>query len=102
MTELENTVRRYRFQMIFMSITLLLIGLGGWISLMAAQSYRISQEALNRVQAFTGLLISRLPVGVIATDHPAETEIPQPHLVNRLRPRQAEQRASLQDAHRAR
>ena len=68
MTELENTVRRYRFQMIFMSITLLLIGLGGWISLMAAQSYSISQEALNRVQAFTGLLISRLPVGIIATD----------------------------------
>ena len=68
MTQLENTVRRYRFQMIFMSLTLLLIGLGGWISLMAAQSYRISQEALNRVQAFTGLLISRLPVGIIATD----------------------------------
>ena len=54
--------------MIFMSLTLLLIGLGGWISLMAAQSYSISQEALNRVQAFTGLLISRLPVGIIATD----------------------------------
>ncbi len=68
MTELENTIRRYRFQMIFMSITLLLIGLGGWISLMAAQSYSVSQEALNRVQAFTGLLISRLPVGIIATD----------------------------------
>ncbi len=68
MTELENTVRRYRYQMIFMSLTLLLVGLGGWISLMAAQSYSISQEALNRVQAFTGLLISRLPVGIIATD----------------------------------
>jgi two-component system sensor histidine kinase HydH len=68
MTELENTIRRYRYQMIFMSLTLLLIGLGGWISLMAAQGYRISQEALNRVQAFTGLLISRLPVGIIATD----------------------------------
>ena len=68
MTVLENTVRRYRYQMIFMSLTLLLIGLGGWISLMAAQSYSISQEALNRVQAFTGLLISRLPVGIIATD----------------------------------
>ncbi len=68
MTELENTVRRYRYQMIFMSIALLLIGLGGWISLMAAQGYSISQETLNRVQAFTGLLISRLPVGIIATD----------------------------------
>jgi len=68
MTVLENTVKRYRFQMIFMSLTLLLVGLGGWISLMAAQSYSISQDALNRVQAFTGRIISRLPVGIIATD----------------------------------
>ncbi len=68
MTELENTIKRYRFQMIFMSLTLLLVGLGGWISLMAAQGYSISQETLKRVQAFTGLLISRLPVGIIATD----------------------------------
>ena len=68
MTELEDTIRRYRFQMIFLSITLLLVGLGGWISLMAAQGYSISQESLNRVQAFTSLLISRLPVGIIATD----------------------------------
>ena len=68
MTQLENTVRRYRYQMIFMSLTLLLIGLGGWISLMAAQSYSISQETLSRVKAFAGLLISRLPVGIIATN----------------------------------
>jgi two-component system sensor histidine kinase HydH len=69
MTELENTIKRYRFQMIFMSLTLLLVGLGGWISLMAAQGYSISQETLKRMRAFTGLLISKLPVGIIATDH---------------------------------
>lgn len=68
MTELDNTIRRYRYQMIFMSLTLLLIGLGGWISLMAAQGYSFSQEALKRVQAFTGHLISRLPVGIIYTN----------------------------------
>jgi len=68
MTELQNTIRRYRYQMIFMSLTLLLIGLGGWISLMAAQGYSFSQEALRRVQAFTGHLISRLPVGIIYTN----------------------------------
>jgi two-component system sensor histidine kinase HydH len=69
MTELENTIKRYRVQMIFMSLTLLLVGLGGWISLMAAQGYSISQETLKRMRAFTGLLISKLPVGIIATDH---------------------------------
>ena len=69
MTELENTIKRYRVQMIFMSLTLLLVGLGGWISLMAAQGYSISQETLKRMKAFTGILISKLPVGIIATDH---------------------------------
>lgn len=69
MTELEKTIRRYRVQMIFMSLTLLLVGLGGWISLMAAQGYSVSQETLKRMRAFTSLLISELPVGIIATDH---------------------------------
>jgi two-component system sensor histidine kinase HydH len=68
MTELENAVRQYRFQIIFLSLVLLLVGLGGWISLLALQGYRISEQTLNRVQAFTGMLISRLPVGIIATD----------------------------------
>ncbi len=68
MTELETAVRDYRYQIIFLSLSLLFVGLGGWISLLAAQGYRVSQDTLNRVQAFTGLLISRLPVGIIATD----------------------------------
>ncbi len=67
-TELENAVKQYRYQILFLSLVLLLVGLGGWISLLAVQSYRMSDQALNRVQAFTGLLISRLPVGIIATD----------------------------------
>ena len=68
MNDLEKTVRQYRFQIIFLSLALLLVGLGGWISLLAAQAYRISQDSLHRIQAFTGQLISRLPVGIIATD----------------------------------
>ena len=34
-----------------------------------AHGYSISQESLKRMKAFTGLLISKLPVGIIATDH---------------------------------
>lgn len=68
MEELEKAIKGNRFQIIFMSVTLLLVGLGGWLSLLTAQGYRIAQETLNQVQAFTGLLISRLPVGIIATD----------------------------------
>ncbi len=68
MTNLEKTQRQYQLQIIFLSLALLFVGLGGWISLMAAQAYRISQESLHRIQAFTGQLITRLPVGIIATD----------------------------------
>lgn len=68
MTDIESAVRQYRVQVISLSLVLLLVGLGGWISLLAAQSYNVSQKTLNRIQAFTGLLISRLPVGIIATD----------------------------------
>jgi two-component system, NtrC family, sensor histidine kinase HydH len=47
---------------------MLLVGLGGWFSLSAVQGYRISQKTLVEIQAFTSLLIARLPVGVVATD----------------------------------
>ncbi len=68
MTEIDYAVRQYLYQIIVLSIILLLVGLGGWISLLVAQNYSISQQALKRIQAFTGMLISRLPVGIIATD----------------------------------
>ncbi|MBU0731222.1 MAG: PAS domain S-box protein [Proteobacteria bacterium] len=65
---LEETVRHHRLQMIILSIAMLLIGIGGWLSLLTAQSYKISQQTLEHMQAFTSLLISKLPLGVIATD----------------------------------
>ncbi len=68
MTELELAVRQYGIQIASISLVLLLVGLGGWLSLIAIQSYNISQKALTRIQAFTGMLISNLPVGIIATD----------------------------------
>ncbi len=51
-----------------LSLTMLLVGIGGWLSLAAVQGYRVSQKALSDIQAFAGLLVSRLPVGIIATD----------------------------------
>lgn len=68
MTDIDYAVRQYLYQIIVLSIILLLVGLGGWITLLIAQNYSISQQTLKRIQAFTGMLISRLPVGIIATD----------------------------------
>ncbi|MFP7755808.1 two-component system sensor histidine kinase NtrB [Thermodesulfobacteriota bacterium B35] len=64
----DRTLGRLRFQILMLSLAMLLVGVGGWLSLAAVQGYRISQQTLAEIQAFTGLLIARLPVGIIATD----------------------------------
>ncbi|NOQ46802.1 MAG: PAS domain-containing protein, partial [Desulfobulbaceae bacterium] len=68
MKEYDNALQHLRFQALMLSLAMLLVGLGGWLSLAAVQGYRLSQKALSDIQAFTGLLVSRLPVGIIATD----------------------------------
>lgn len=68
MTEQEAALRQARNHMFFMSIATLLVGLGCWIALLTAQGYRTSQQTLQQMQAFTDLLISRLPIGIIATN----------------------------------
>jgi len=67
MQDLEILSRQNRVNLIIMSAALLFIGLGAWIALLAAQGFRASQNTIQYMQAFTNLLISRLPVGIIAT-----------------------------------
>ncbi len=64
----DNSLQKLRFQALMLSLTMLLVGIGGWLSLAAVQGYRVTQKALSDIQAFAGLLVSRLPVGIIATD----------------------------------
>ena len=64
----DKSLSQLRFQVMMLSITMLLVGVGGWLSLAAVQGYRGAQKALSDIQAFTGLVVSRLPVGIIATD----------------------------------
>lgn len=67
MTEQARIIRQDRYQMLSISLALLLVAIGGWIALLTAQSHRSSQQTIRNMQAFTDLLISRLPVGIIAT-----------------------------------
>lgn len=68
MTEQDKIIRQDKYHMIYMSIAMLLVAIGGWIALLTAQSYRSSQKTIMNMRAFTDLLISRLPVGIIATN----------------------------------
>lgn len=68
MKAFDRTLGRLQLQIVMLSLAMLLVGLGGWFSLSAVQGFRISQKTLEDVQAYTSLLIAKLPVGVIATD----------------------------------
>ena len=68
MAEQDKIIQQDRHHMLYMSVAMLLVAIGGWIALLTAQSYRSSQKTLMNMQAFTDLLISRLPVGIIATN----------------------------------
>ncbi len=68
MKEYDRALGRLYFQMVMLSFAMLLVGVGGWLSLAAVQGYRVSQKTLHEIQAFTGLLVSKLPVGIVATD----------------------------------
>ncbi|MEW6501756.1 MAG: ATP-binding protein [Thermodesulfobacteriota bacterium] len=68
MREEEKMIRQDLYHILFMSLAILLVGMGSWMALLSAQGYRTTQETLQYIRAFTGLLISRLPVGIIASD----------------------------------
>ena len=63
----EQALGRLQWQILLLSVAMLLVGLGGWLSLAAVQGYRVSQKTVEKVQAYTALLVAQLPLGVIAT-----------------------------------
>ena len=69
MSDADAVLAANRRHIFFISLALLLVGIGGWLALLGAQGYRTAEKTLQFIQAFTGLLISRLPLGIIAVDH---------------------------------
>jgi len=68
MKQFNERLQRQKLEIIILSIVLLLIGFGGWLSILTLQGLKGSQSRLRRVEAFRDILISSLPVGLIATD----------------------------------
>ncbi len=73
--QLNTAVKRQLLQIIILSVVLLLVGIGGWLSLLTLQGYKGSQTRLRRMRAFTDLLVSSLPVGLVATDNAGNIQI---------------------------
>jgi two-component system sensor histidine kinase HydH len=68
MKDQERVSRQARLHIFSLSVLLLLVGLGGWFSLLIAQSYSATQRAFKNIKAFADLLVLKLPVGIIATE----------------------------------
>jgi two-component system sensor histidine kinase HydH len=68
MSSYDKSLRRIKLQALILSLIMLLVGLGGWLSLAAVQGYRVSQRTLGEMKLFTSLLLAKLPVGIIATN----------------------------------
>lgn len=66
--QFDTAVQRQLIQISVLSIVLLLVGVGGWLSLMTLQNWKGSQQHLHRISAFNDILVESLPIGLIATD----------------------------------
>ncbi len=69
MAQFNQRLQRQKLEIIILSIVLLLVGLAGWLSILTLQGLKGSQSRLRRVEAFRDILISSLPVGLIATNN---------------------------------
>jgi two-component system sensor histidine kinase HydH len=68
LAEFNKAVRQQLLQIVILSVVLLLVGVGGWLSLLTLEGLKGSQSRLSRIKAFRDILISSLPVGLIVTD----------------------------------
>jgi two-component system sensor histidine kinase HydH len=68
LAQLNKAVKQQLLQIVILFVILLLVGVGGWLSLLTLEGLKGSQSRLNRIKAFRDTLISSLPVGLIVTD----------------------------------
>ncbi|MEE4242457.1 MAG: ATP-binding protein [Desulfopila sp.] len=73
--EFNTVVRRQLLQIMSLSLVMLLVGAGGWFSLLTLQGLKGSQVRLKQIRKFTDILVSSLPVGLIATDNDGNIRI---------------------------
>ncbi len=66
--QFNKAVKQQRLQIVVLSVVLLLVGIGGWLSLLTLERLKGSQSRLSMVKAFRDILITSLPLGLIATD----------------------------------
>ncbi len=80
----QQAVRAQILQLVILSLVLLLVGIGGLLSLSLLQTYRGSQTRLKRISSLTDMLIASLPLGLLATDPDGRVRACNPSAVRML------------------
>ena len=66
--QFSSPLRRQLLQVVILTVVILLVGIGGWLAYMTLKGLKGSEQRLGTMRAFTDILVSSLPVGLIATD----------------------------------
>ncbi len=66
--QFNSPLNRQFLQIIILLAVILLVGIGGMLSFSTLKGLKGSQLRLGKMRAFTDILISSLPIGLIATD----------------------------------
>jgi two-component system sensor histidine kinase HydH len=61
-------LKRQLLQIVILMVVILLVGLGGALSFVTLKGLKGSQLRLGKMRAFNDILVSSLPIGLIATD----------------------------------
>lgn len=66
--QFNTPLKRQFLQIIILLVVILLVGIGGALSFVTLKGLKGSQQRLGKMRAFTDILVSSLPIGLIATD----------------------------------
>jgi two-component system, NtrC family, sensor histidine kinase HydH len=68
MAALDGILKEDTRQTVILAAVLLIIGIGGMVTLFYAQAYRSARTSLTRVQAFSDHVVENMPIGLVAMD----------------------------------
>jgi len=66
--QFNSPLKRQLLQIIILLVVIILVGLGGILSFVTLKGLKGSQLRLGTMRAFTDILVTSLPIGLIATD----------------------------------
>ncbi|MCP4340275.1 MAG: hypothetical protein GY799_15630 [Desulfobulbaceae bacterium] len=66
--QFNTPLKRQFLQIVILMVVILLVGIGGGLSFVTLKGLKGSQLRLGKMRAFNDILVSSLPIGLIATD----------------------------------